>query len=127
MPAFNCGGHCYAVADWTGPVNGARTFPLVVHMNGGDVFAANILWMVDTNPGLIENCRVDTGFPNGYCWVEGGYKAFGTNTGSLKGSERWYWADLRPGSKYYEHDANLVLSQNDYNNYAFFPHWQTWL
>lgn len=51
----------------------------------------------------------------GYCWIEAEYKAFGA--GRYAGTERWVWADVRPGGVYFEHDLN-VLAPNDYGHFA---------
>ncbi len=119
-PAYSCGGnpgtgHCYATAVWDGRVTGASTNISVTHMVGGDYFALQDLWLIDRNIGLPENCQVDPTFPNGVCWVEAGIIAYGSNSSKYPNSERWFWADLRPGSHYYDHPATGTLHSQDYS------------
>jgi hypothetical protein len=128
----SCLQRCYAVADWTNvrawnnlPVQGATTGATVVPMNGGDLFAESALWVVDTNPGESENCQIAPDAPKGACWIEVGYKSYGTDAGSVNGidvanTERWVWADVAPNNYYYEHPAPSVLASGDYNNSALF-------
>lgn len=113
-----CGSnHCYGTNTWPGHMYGASTNVGVRGMGGGDGFTLNGLWVIDTNPNQVEDCRVLNNSKRGYCWIEVEYKAFGV--GQYAGTTRWDWADLRPNYRYFEHPDSNVLGSNDYGHFAY--------
>jgi hypothetical protein len=126
--SYSCGSqsnpnHCYGIVDWPNPVNGAYTEFLVNHLNSGDTFVLNDLWIIDNNNERMENCTINGG-PITACWVEGGYKAFGPTFGSpWSGTERLFWADVRPNGGWHEHRSAPLVS-GDYGSYLQAQIWK---
>lgn len=94
---------CHAITDWPGHVTGADAELTVRGVNGGTIFVTHEMWMIDSNPSGAEDCRPLNNSPNGNCWVEAGYTAQGSQS-PYPNTERWFWADVRPGYRYSEHD-----------------------
>jgi hypothetical protein len=108
--AYSCGGatsgHCAGLAQWYGYTNGmASTITVTAISSGGDRIQ-NAAWLEDAHTTTCQQ--------NGYgaCWIEAGYVVGGTTQGYYS-SPVYFWADLRPGSIYFDHLLQTV-PQGDY-------------
>lgn len=110
---------CHAITDWPGHVTGADAELTVRGVNVGTIFVTHEMWMVDSNANGLEDCRPLSNSPNGNCWVEAGYTAQGSQS-PYPNTERWFWADVRPGYRYSEHDNPVgPLQSGDYGHNVY--------
>lgn len=102
--AYSCPSSCYAGIDWAGAVNGAATEVLVNNISApSGQRLQNEQWLIDR---ATSACTTN---PYRSCWVEGGYTVGSVWIGYV-GSPYYFWADIRPGYPYAEHDIALVPS-----------------
>jgi hypothetical protein len=107
---YSCTYHCYGINDWPGgPINGSHTAVSVVQLSctpGASLCGQG--WFIDNEMWLAQNTSCCS------YWVEAGYSTYSNDHYT---SIDYFWADLRPGSSYYEHVLSTVPS-GDYGNYA---------
>jgi len=94
--------HCYGIVQYDHPVFGTYQVTMVPQqLAGGDGHISDEMWVLDTS----TKCS-----PNNPCWIEVGEVAGADQSGcNFPANEtHFFWADQRPGSKFFCHDFGKV-------------------
>jgi hypothetical protein len=137
LASYSCGnvssGHCYARVYWSRSTSGAYVNIQVVSLycNPQLCYGSN---GVNQEIGFVDN---EMWFSQGSSyWVEAGYSTY--NTSNFETHNSYYWADLRPGYAYAEHEiaqvpagdyggnVSIEIEQGSGNTYDVFFGSNTW-
>lgn len=114
ITSYSCpesGTHCYGINEWPGWMHGAITQISVRGIGAGNGHLQNEIWVADRNKSHSRVCIPYQGGNNGACWVEAGYEAFGTEfSPPLENTERWFWAEEKPGYHYAQYNSNPLAT-----------------